>query len=242
MKYKAIRAVYDDDTVRVYQAYCPAIAEEAVRLGTFGSRFKLTRMTWIKPSFLWAMYRSGWATKENQERILAIDIKREAFDYLVQNAVVSSYSEEMGVSRPEWQKQILTSNIRVQFDPERDIHGNPLEYRSIQIGIRGDAVRKFISDWIVRIQDITDYVTDLRIRKEHNEDITPLLPQERLYPDKSKKMLMSEKEFREKLKADGYTEEDIASAVKLYYKIQEIGIDVTEHYDKYFGKTTIFRD
>lgn len=182
MEYKAIRAVYDEDTVRVYQAYCPPIAEEAVRLGTFGSRFKLTRMTWIKPSFLWMMYRSGWATKENQERILTIDIKRDAFDYLVQNAVVSSYSEESGISRPEWQKQILTSDIRVQFDPERDIYGNPLDYRSIQIGIRGESVRKFVSEWIVKIQDITDYVTDLRIRKEQGEDIISLLPKERLYP------------------------------------------------------------
>lgn len=182
MEYKTIRAIYDEKTVRVYQAYCPAIAEEAVQLGTFGSRFKLTRMTWIKPSFLWMMYRSGWATKENQERILAIDIKRTAFDNLVRNAVVSSYSENLNISCPEWQQQIQTSDIRVQFDPERDIHGNPLEYRSIQLGIRGESVKKFVSDWIVNIQDITDYVTDLRIRKEKGEDITPLLPPERLYP------------------------------------------------------------
>ena len=181
-EYKEIRAVYDDNTVRVYQAYCPAIAEEAVKLGTFGSRFKLTRMTWIKPSFLWAMYRSGWATKENQERILAIDIKRSAFDDLIQNAVISSYHENSEISYQEWQKQVQNSDIRVQWDPERDIHGNALEYRSIQIGIRGEAVKKFVSDWILKIQDITDYVTDLRIRKENGKDITPLLPAERIYP------------------------------------------------------------
>ena len=52
MEYKAVRAVYDDDVIRVYQAYCPVIAEEAVRLGTFGRHFKLKRMTWIKPSFV----------------------------------------------------------------------------------------------------------------------------------------------------------------------------------------------
>ncbi len=182
MEYKAIRAVYDDSTVRVYQAYCPVIAEEAVRLGTFGNHFKLSRMTWIKPSFLWMMYRSGWATKENQERILAIDMKRTAFDDIVKSAVASSYSEKMGISYQEWKKQVQTSEIRVQFDPERDIEGNPLEYRSIQIGIRGESVRKFVSEWIVRIQDITGYVTDLRIRKENGENIIPLLPAERLYP------------------------------------------------------------
>lgn len=168
MEYKQIRAVYDEQTIRVYQAYCPAIAEEAVRLGTFGSRFKLTRMTWIKPSFLWMMYRSGWATKENQEHILAIDIKREAFNYLIQNAVDSSI-------------QVPNPDIRVQWDPERDIHGNPLDYRSIQIGIRGETLLRFVRDWIVKIQDITNYVTDLRTRKESGEEIYPLLPEEHVY-------------------------------------------------------------
>ncbi|WP_458785448.1 DUF4291 family protein [Vallitalea sediminicola] len=32
-------------------------------LKSFGSSFKLNRMTWVKPSFLWMMYRSGWAKK-----------------------------------------------------------------------------------------------------------------------------------------------------------------------------------
>jgi len=26
----------------------------------------MNRMTWIKPNFLWMMYRSGWASKKNQ--------------------------------------------------------------------------------------------------------------------------------------------------------------------------------
>ena len=39
------------------------------------------------------MYRSGWASKENQERILAIDVKREGFDYIMNNAVDSNYQE-----------------------------------------------------------------------------------------------------------------------------------------------------
>ena len=64
---RKIYALFDNDTIRVYQAYNTEIAEEALRLGTFGPHFSLTRMTWIKPSFLWMMYRCGWAEKENQE-------------------------------------------------------------------------------------------------------------------------------------------------------------------------------
>lgn len=77
MRNKEIRAVYDSKKVRIYQAYAHEIAYEAVKLGTFGKHFKLNRMTWIKPSFLWMMYRSGWAGKTGQEHILAIDIFSE---------------------------------------------------------------------------------------------------------------------------------------------------------------------
>lgn len=177
-----IRAVYSQETIRVYQAYSHDIAKEAVELGTFGHKFKMERMTWIKPSFLWMMYRCGWAAKENQERVLAIDIKRDAFDYIVQNAVRSSYREDMGISYSEWKEQIRQSDIRCQWDPERDIFGNPLEYRSIQLGLRGQAVYSYVNDWIVRIEDITHYVNDLREKRDSGIDISLLLPQEKPYP------------------------------------------------------------
>ena len=49
MEYKEIRAVFDNNTIRVYQAYNEIIAKEAVKNGTFGKSFKLDRMTWLKP-------------------------------------------------------------------------------------------------------------------------------------------------------------------------------------------------
>ena len=106
MKYeeqeRKIYAKYDDKTIRVYQAYNNVIADEAIKLGTFGEHFSLTRMTWIKPSFLWMMYRCGWAEKENQERVLAIDIKREAFDEIVKNSVISLYKPNLCITEYEW--------------------------------------------------------------------------------------------------------------------------------------------
>lgn len=182
MQYKEIRAVYDNHTIRVYQAYNSVIAKEAVQLGTFGKNFKLTRMTWIKPSFLWMMYRCGWGLKQNQEHVLAIDIKRQAFDEIVKNAVVSNYSAiENNLSYQEWQEQIKNSDIRVQWDPERDIQGNALDYRSIQIGLRGQAVKNYVQDWIVNIEDITEFVINLRNKRQNGLDISELLPQEKIY-------------------------------------------------------------
>lgn len=177
---KQIRAVFDERTIRVYQAYSPVIAEEAVRLGTFGEHFSLTRMTWIKPSFLWMMYRCGWAQKEGQERVLAIDIKREGFDFAVNNAIASSVGAS-GLSAEEWKRRVAGSDIRVQWDPEKDIFGNSLPYRSIQLGLRGQAVRDYVSDWIVHISDITYYVRELDEKRQSGTDIGELLPEEKIY-------------------------------------------------------------
>lgn len=182
MPAKEIRAVYTDTTIRVYQAFTPAIAEEAAALGTFGSRFKLDRMTWIKPSFLWMMYRCGWAQKDHQEHVLAIDICREGFDWAVRNAVHSSYSPETGLTFEQWQEQIARSNVRVQWDPERDINGHPLGYRSLQLGLRGEAVRQYVDRWITDITDITEYVIGLDAARKIGQDITHLLPKEKVYP------------------------------------------------------------
>ena len=181
MEKKQIRAVYNEETIRVYQAYPEVIAVEAVELQTFGPHFKMGRMTWIKPSFLWMMYRCGWATKEGQERVLAIDIKRAAFDYIIENAVLSAFHSEADGTMEEWKQRIQSSDIRCQWDPERDIWGNPLDYRSIQLGLRGQAVVHYVNDWIVSIEDITEYVRELEEKRNNGMDITQFLPAERIY-------------------------------------------------------------
>ena len=180
--YKEIRAVYDDDIIRVYQAYSPVIADEAVKKGTFGVHFKMGRMTWIKPSFLWMMFRCGWATKKDQERVLAIDIHRRDFDNAIQRSVLSSYKAETGLKYEQWQEMVKTSDVRVQWDPEKDIYGNDLSYRSIQIGLRGNAVYEYVNSWIVNIEDITDHVKKLDKMRQEGSDINGLLPEERVYP------------------------------------------------------------
>ena len=72
-----ILAQYDAESVVVYQAYRDDIADWAVQHQAFGGPWSFTRMSWIKPNFLWMMYRSGWATKPGQERVLAVWLDRE---------------------------------------------------------------------------------------------------------------------------------------------------------------------
>ena len=91
-----ILAQFDDEGVIVYQAYRPAIGNFAATHGYFGGdHFSLTRMSWIKPNFLWMMYRSGWGQKEGQEVVLAVKIEREAFDTILANAVWSTYNPDL---------------------------------------------------------------------------------------------------------------------------------------------------
>ncbi len=178
---KEIRALYTEKTIRVYQAYNKQIAEEAVRLGTFGPHFSMNRMTWIKPSFLWMMYRCGWCEKENQEHVLAIDIIRDGFDKAVNSAVISSYSEGLGISREEWQSLVKESDVRVQWDPEKDTDGNNLPNRSLQLGLRGKALSEYVNEWIVGITDITGYVKELNELRQTGNSIDDMLPKEEVY-------------------------------------------------------------
>lgn len=182
IKMKKIYANYNNEVIRVYQAYCDNIADEAIQKGTFGRRFSLDRMTWIKPSFLWMMYRSGWGTKEGQNRILAIDLKRSGFDTIVDNAVLSYYNEQVYNDYEDWKRKLNFSDVRCQWDPDRDIHGNPLLRRAIQLGIRGEYVKKYVNEWIVSISDITNFVEELRRKKEKMLDIIQYLPKEKEYP------------------------------------------------------------
>jgi Domain of unknown function (DUF4291) len=178
-----IRAVFDDDTITVYQAYNSAIAQAAVKNQKFISPFKIDRMTWIKPSFLWMMYRCGWATKEGQENVLAIKIKREGFQWALDNSCLSHYDSDVHLSKEDWEQKVKTAPVRIQWDPERDIHLEKLPYRSIQIGLSGIAVDKYINEWIVSIEDITPLCKKIHsLIPENLKQAQSLIPIELLYP------------------------------------------------------------
>ena len=87
-----ILAQYDNETIIVYQAYRPEIGHFAADHGYFGGEFKYTRMSWIKPNFLWMMYRSDWGQSQGQEVVLAIRLRRTFFDSLLKQTVPSSFT------------------------------------------------------------------------------------------------------------------------------------------------------
>ena len=180
-KGKAILAQYDADAIVVYQAYRPSIGHFAARHGYFGGDFKLSRMTWIKPNFLWMMYRSGWGTKAGQEVILAIRLKRSAFDSILAQAIHSKYFPEMYESQQAWQDAIQTSDVRLQWDPDRTPSGERLERRAIQLGLRGAAIAKYAREWIVSIADISEFLAEQRQHVTSKNYDALLVPSECIY-------------------------------------------------------------
>ncbi|OAT12920.1 hypothetical protein BDBG_08204 [Blastomyces gilchristii SLH14081] len=136
----AIRAQHTPTTITIYHAYSPSIANAAVAAGKFVAPFKRGRMTWIKPSFLWMAYRYGWATKKDQKRVLALEVTREGFHWALAHACPSHPSPHLYADQATWEKRKEESPVRVQWDPERDFEFRALEYRSLQVGLKGEAV------------------------------------------------------------------------------------------------------
>ena len=185
MNRKEIRAVYTDGTVRVYQAYSADIAAEAVKRGTFGPKFKMDRMTWIKPSFLWMMYRSNWGTKKNQECILALDLDQSKFDGLLEKAVLTS-PDAACYTGEQWEKAFDETTVYCQWDPDRTINGNAMNRAAIQIGLKGSTLRDFLDSSICHIEDFTPLVRKWNEQRKSGKLEKKNIPTEKIYPVKNK--------------------------------------------------------
>jgi Domain of unknown function (DUF4291) len=86
-------------------------------------------MSWIKPNFLWMMYRSGWGTKPGQEVVLAIWLKRTAFDAILAEAVHSTYTEAVYGSQQQWKQAGQNPSVRLQWDPDHDPSRAPFAHK-----------------------------------------------------------------------------------------------------------------
>jgi hypothetical protein len=159
-----ILAHHDADSIVVYQAYRPSIAQHAVNHGAFGGDFSYARMSWIKPNFLWMMYRSGWGLKPDQEMTLGLRLSRTFFDSLLAQAVASSFAGAGYADKAEWEEAVAGSQVRLQWDPDHGPKGEPLQRRAIQLGLRGDTLRAFGGPELLEVIDLTEFVGEQRDR------------------------------------------------------------------------------
>lgn len=154
-------AHYTTESIVVYQAYRPSIAQWAIEHQEFGGpEFSFSRMSWVKPSFLWMMFRSNWGRKVGQQSVLAVHLLQDGFNQIL----------------------AATSGVRVQWDPDHDPSGKPVFRRTIQLGLRAKMLQRYAKDWIVQIEDISELVATQR-EKSLSELETP---REEIYPVQDK--------------------------------------------------------
>eukprot|EP00050_Salpingoeca_kvevrii_P008723 m.304716 g.304716 ORF g.304716 m.304716 type:complete len:230 (-) comp17240_c0_seq1:253-942(-) len=179
------RGMFDEEGVYFYQAYNDAIADWALehqKLG--GPLFQPERMTWIKPSFAWMLYRAGYGRKPNQGRILRFKLSHEAVAELLSQCKLAHEVEG------DRHGGLLG---RIQWDPERDLfYGEKREprkmprTRAIQIGLKG-ALSHYFVEHALCIDDVTELAH--RVGKAHQakdqaaamEELRADLPDERPY-------------------------------------------------------------
>jgi hypothetical protein len=166
----------------VYQAYRPSIGRSAARNGYFGGEFKLTRMTWIKTSFLWMMHRSRWGESNGQETVLAVRLKRAAFDQILRLAVHSTFRSNVYPNRGAWKAELAAADVRLQWDPDYDPWGTRVKRRAIQLGLSGDSIIRFSEEWILDIQDISSFVKEQSRHAQRGDKEQLLTPREQVYP------------------------------------------------------------
>lgn len=178
-----IRATYDDQNIAIYAAFSSSIADVALKSQKLLAPFYYTRMTWIKPSFLWLMYRSEWGQRAGMERILQIWIKRSEWEKALKEAILTTPEAHVYNDAKKWRKQLDKSRIRVQWDPERAINNEKLSYKSIQVGITAELCENYAKNWITKIEDFTltsHKIHSLVLQKKFN-DAEKLLPIEKNY-------------------------------------------------------------
>ena len=181
---REVRACFSDSTVRVYQAFSHEIADRAVMAQTFKAPFKRNRMTWLKPSFAWMMYRSGWGTKPGQECVLGVDILRTGFEWALAHSCLSAFDAGLHGDHESWVAALRSSPVRIQWDPERTLDLEPLPWRTVQIGLGGHAVDAYLDEWITKVEDMTALVREVQRAAKNGDTVGArrLLPMEVPYP------------------------------------------------------------
>jgi hypothetical protein len=98
--------------------------------------------------------------------------------------VLSHYDRLCFESRADWSRELKRSPVRVQWDPERSLRLAEVPYRSLQVGLAGEAVELYVDQWIVGLTEVTGLAREIRGRLDAGEDAAAeaLLPAERAYP------------------------------------------------------------
>lgn len=113
-----------------------------------------------------------------------MEISRDGFEWALRNACLSHYDRAVHPDQAFWKRELKSSPTRVQWDPERDLHLRPQPHRSLQLGLSGEAARRYADEWTVSIRDVTPLAHRIHalVREGEQTAAAGLLPEETGYP------------------------------------------------------------
>ena len=97
-------------------------------------------------------------------------------------AVHSAHVPEVYESEADWKARAARSQVRLQWDPDHGPGGAKLERRAVQLGLRGDFLRRYGREWIVAIEDISGFVEEQRAHAGAGGLDELVTPAEDVYP------------------------------------------------------------
>ncbi len=164
--FKFLRA--DQDTYALFMAFSP----EYLDGNSFSEKLRLDRMSWLKTSLLWMLWRSNWGHKKGQERILQFEVSSSYLDELFELAV---YVDDIEGS-PQVIRQDDPDRIIIEKTWLRGRQGYFHKSESTpHLGIRSSVLRDFAECFSTAgIEDITEIVQFI-------EEERPRNPEEILY-------------------------------------------------------------
>lgn len=72
--------------------------------------------------------------------------------------MASSFGASSFTNHNEWQNALKQSEVRLQWDPHHDPDSKTNQRRAIQIGIRGEYLKRFGNEESIKIKDISEFV------------------------------------------------------------------------------------
>lgn len=145
-------------------------------------------MSWIKPNFLWMMYRSGWSTKPDQERTLGIWLKKTDFEKILSNSTSTSFAQSSFETEDEWRETLSSQNVRLQWDPDHLPNGEKHVRKAIQLGLKGELLEEFGKDMITEIIDLSKFVNKQRPFTQDLPFKNLMVAEEKVYSPSSEKL------------------------------------------------------
>ena len=150
------------DEVLLWQAHSHAVADEALRRGSFGGpSWSLRHTSRLRTSLSSLFARAERGDKAGRERFLAVWIRRPAFDAWLVQAVPADF-EPGGVyaSPAAWRLATRFAQVTVSWHADVDASGAERGGLTPRFGVRERALETLSDPASVRLEDWTQRVAE----------------------------------------------------------------------------------